>query len=181
MPPEVGKMAEASEGALDADASGDQRASRKKRSAGKWQDMASAAGCTTKYSTHLGATWKWHSSCMSIKSENGWRGRVQQPELPGQVDDDGDGGGQDGTSSAYPFRRVARRGAATSAVYLPVVISGATPHRRRWNVPKGTAEFGANPHVVSAAPLGPAVNVLLSQTNVLTSSSVTLLLHVHLL
>jgi hypothetical protein len=37
---------------------------------GKWQQMASDAGCTTNYSTLSGSTWKWHSSCTTFKSES---------------------------------------------------------------------------------------------------------------
>jgi hypothetical protein len=37
---------------------------------GKWQQMAADAGCTTNYSTLSGTTWKWHSSCTTLKSES---------------------------------------------------------------------------------------------------------------
>ena len=37
---------------------------------GRWQQMASEAGCTTNYSTLSGTTWKWHSSCTALKSES---------------------------------------------------------------------------------------------------------------
>jgi hypothetical protein len=37
---------------------------------GAWQQMASDAGCTTNYSTRSGTTWKWHSSCTTLKSES---------------------------------------------------------------------------------------------------------------
>ena len=37
---------------------------------GKWQQMASQAGCTTNYSTLSSSTWKWHSSCTALKSES---------------------------------------------------------------------------------------------------------------
>ena len=37
---------------------------------GTWQQMASDAGCTTKYSTRSSATWKWHSSCPARHSES---------------------------------------------------------------------------------------------------------------
>jgi hypothetical protein len=37
---------------------------------GRWQQMASEAGCTTNYSTLSGTSWKWHSSCTTLKSES---------------------------------------------------------------------------------------------------------------
>ena len=37
---------------------------------GEWQQMASKMGCTTNYSTLSSATWKWHSSCTTLKSES---------------------------------------------------------------------------------------------------------------
>ena len=37
---------------------------------GKWQQMASETGCTTNYSTLSSTTWKWHSSCTTLKSES---------------------------------------------------------------------------------------------------------------
>jgi Protein of unknown function (DUF3617) len=37
---------------------------------GGWEQMASAAGCTTNYSTLSGTSWKWHSSCTALKSES---------------------------------------------------------------------------------------------------------------
>src|SRR3984893_3916128 len=37
---------------------------------GRWQQMASEAGCTTNYSTLSGTTWNWHSSCTALKSES---------------------------------------------------------------------------------------------------------------
>jgi hypothetical protein len=36
---------------------------------GRWQQMASDSGCTSKYSTS-GSTWKFHSSCTTFKSES---------------------------------------------------------------------------------------------------------------
>ena len=36
---------------------------------GRWQQMASESGCTSKYSTS-GTTWKFHSSCTTFKSES---------------------------------------------------------------------------------------------------------------
>ena len=37
---------------------------------GKWQQLAAQAGCTTNYSSRSGSTWKWHTSCASLKSES---------------------------------------------------------------------------------------------------------------
>jgi hypothetical protein len=37
---------------------------------GRWQQMASEAGCTTNYSTLSSTTWNWHSSCTALKSES---------------------------------------------------------------------------------------------------------------
>ena len=37
---------------------------------GRWQQMASEAGCTTNYSKLSGTTWNWHSSCTALKSES---------------------------------------------------------------------------------------------------------------
>jgi hypothetical protein len=37
---------------------------------GRWQQMASEAGCTTNYSTLSSTSWKWHSSCTALKSES---------------------------------------------------------------------------------------------------------------
>ncbi len=37
---------------------------------GSWQQLASDTGCTTSYSTQSAATWKWHSSCTTLKSES---------------------------------------------------------------------------------------------------------------
>jgi len=45
-----------------------------------WQQMASDAGCTTKYSTRSSATWKWHSSCTSLNSESDGEVVFNSPE-----------------------------------------------------------------------------------------------------
>ena len=37
---------------------------------GEWQQMASELGCKTSYSTLSSTTWKWHSSCTTLKSES---------------------------------------------------------------------------------------------------------------
>ena len=37
---------------------------------GRWQQMASEAGCTTNYFTPSSTSWKWHSSCTALKSES---------------------------------------------------------------------------------------------------------------
>jgi hypothetical protein len=37
---------------------------------GSWQQLASDAGCTTSYSAQSATTWKWHSSCTTMKSES---------------------------------------------------------------------------------------------------------------
>lgn len=37
---------------------------------GSWQQLASDNGCTTNFSTQSATTWKWHSSCTTIKSES---------------------------------------------------------------------------------------------------------------
>jgi hypothetical protein len=37
---------------------------------GAWQQLASDTGCTTTFSTQSATTWKWHSSCTTIKSES---------------------------------------------------------------------------------------------------------------
>lgn len=54
------------------DANGASRACLTKEmfESGRWQQMASEAGCTTNYSTLSGTTWKWHSSCTALKSES---------------------------------------------------------------------------------------------------------------
>ena len=47
---------------------------------GRWREMASDAGCTTKYSTVSAATWKWHSSCPALKSESDGEAVFTSPE-----------------------------------------------------------------------------------------------------
>jgi len=37
---------------------------------GSWQQLASDAGCTTNFFTRSTTTWKWHSSCTTLKSES---------------------------------------------------------------------------------------------------------------
>ena len=37
---------------------------------GRWQQMASEAGCTTNFSTQTSSTWKWHSSCPTLNAES---------------------------------------------------------------------------------------------------------------
>ena len=37
---------------------------------GAWQQMAGDTGCTTNYSSTTGSTWKWHTSCPSLKTES---------------------------------------------------------------------------------------------------------------
>src|SRR5262249_61666256 len=37
---------------------------------GSWQQLASDTGCTTNFSTQSATTWKWHSSCTTMKSES---------------------------------------------------------------------------------------------------------------
>jgi len=37
---------------------------------GSWQQVASDAGCTTNFSTLSATTWRWHSSCTTMKSES---------------------------------------------------------------------------------------------------------------
>ena len=85
MPPEVReKMAEAmkARGLSMPDANGATKACFTKETfeAGKWQEMASEAGCTTKYSTISSATWKWHSSCTSLRSESDGEVVFNSPE-----------------------------------------------------------------------------------------------------
>jgi hypothetical protein len=85
MPPEVReKMAESmkARGLSMPDANGATKACLTKEmfESGKWQQMASEAGCTTKYSTLSGATWKWHSSCTSLKSETDGEVVFNSPE-----------------------------------------------------------------------------------------------------
>ena len=47
---------------------------------GRWQQMASEAGCTTNYSTLSGTSWKWHSSCTALKSESDGEALFNSPE-----------------------------------------------------------------------------------------------------
>jgi hypothetical protein len=75
MPPEArARMADAmkARGLSMPDANGANKSCLTKETfeSGRWQEMASEAGCTTKYSSLSGATWKWHSSCTSLKSES---------------------------------------------------------------------------------------------------------------
>ena len=37
---------------------------------GRWQQMASEAGCATNFTTQTSSTWKWHSSCPALNSES---------------------------------------------------------------------------------------------------------------
>ena len=37
---------------------------------GRWQQLASEAGCSSNYSARSAGTWKWHSSCTALKSES---------------------------------------------------------------------------------------------------------------
>jgi hypothetical protein len=39
-------------------------------SSGRWQQIATEAGCTTTFSARTGKTWKWHSSCTAMKAES---------------------------------------------------------------------------------------------------------------
>jgi len=75
MPPEVkARMAEAmkARGVSMPDANGVTKACLTKAQfeSGSWQQMASDNGCTTNFSTQSATTWKWHSSCTTIKSES---------------------------------------------------------------------------------------------------------------
>ena len=47
---------------------------------GRWQQMASEAGCTTNYSTLSSTSWKWHSSCTTLKSESDGEAVFNSPE-----------------------------------------------------------------------------------------------------
>ena len=47
---------------------------------GRWQQMSSEAGCTTNYSTLSGTSWKWHSSCTTLKSESDGEAVFSSPE-----------------------------------------------------------------------------------------------------
>ena len=73
--PEVrARMADAmlARGVSMPDANGATRACLTKEmfESGRWQQMATEAGCTTNYSTLSGTTWKWHTSCTALKSES---------------------------------------------------------------------------------------------------------------
>jgi Protein of unknown function (DUF3617) len=73
--PEVrARMADAmkARGVSMPDANGATRACLTKEmfDSGRWQQMASEAGCKTDYSTLSSTTWKWHSSCTALKSES---------------------------------------------------------------------------------------------------------------
>jgi len=75
MTPEVrARMAEAmkARGVALPDANGATKACLTKAlfDSGAWQQMASDNGCTTNFSTQSSTTWKWHSSCTSMKSES---------------------------------------------------------------------------------------------------------------
>ena len=85
MPPEArARIAEAmkARGVAMPDASGATKAcfTRETFESGAWQQMASEAGCTTKYSTLSAAAWKWHSSCTSLKSESDGEVVFDSPE-----------------------------------------------------------------------------------------------------
>jgi hypothetical protein len=47
---------------------------------GRWQQMASDAGCTTNFSTQTSSTWKWHSSCPTLNSESDGETVFSNPE-----------------------------------------------------------------------------------------------------
>jgi hypothetical protein len=47
---------------------------------GQWQQIASDSGCTTTFSTRSGSTWKWHSSCTTLKSESDGEAVFSSPE-----------------------------------------------------------------------------------------------------
>jgi hypothetical protein len=75
MPPEArARMAEAmkARGVSMPDANGATKAclTKEQFESGAWQQMASDSGCTTNFSTQSATTWKWHSSCTTIKSES---------------------------------------------------------------------------------------------------------------
>jgi hypothetical protein len=54
--------------------------SREMFESGRWQQMASDAGCATNYSTLSGTSWKWHSSCTALKSESDGEAVFSSPE-----------------------------------------------------------------------------------------------------
>jgi hypothetical protein len=75
LPPEIReRMAEMmkSRGVSMPDQSGATRTCQTKDSldSGKWQALASSAGCTSEYSVQSGGNWKFHSSCPKLKSES---------------------------------------------------------------------------------------------------------------
>jgi hypothetical protein len=75
LPPEArAKMAEAmkARGLSMPDASGATKVCLTKAmfESDSWQQAAKESGCTTNYSTRLGGTWKWHSSCTALKAES---------------------------------------------------------------------------------------------------------------
>src|SRR5258708_39534046 len=75
MPPETrARMAEAmkARGLSMPDANGATKACLTKDlfESGAWQQLASDTGCTTNFSAQSATTWKWHSSCTTIKSES---------------------------------------------------------------------------------------------------------------
>lgn len=37
---------------------------------GAWQQAAGDTGCTTNYASTTGSTWKWHTTCPSLKTES---------------------------------------------------------------------------------------------------------------
>jgi hypothetical protein len=85
MPPEVrARMAETmkARGLSLPDANGATKVCLTKEmfESGKWQQMASEAGCTTNYSTRSSTTWKWHSSCTALKSESDGEAVFSSPE-----------------------------------------------------------------------------------------------------
>ena len=75
MPPEArARMAEAmkARGLSMPDANGTTKACLTKElfDSGAWQQLASDTGCTTNFSAQSATTWKWHTSCTTIKSES---------------------------------------------------------------------------------------------------------------
>lgn len=75
MPPEArARMAEAmkARGLSMPDASGATKACLTKElfESGAWQQLAADTGCTTNFSAQSATTWKWHSSCPTMKSES---------------------------------------------------------------------------------------------------------------
>src|SRR5262245_2872960 len=85
MSPEArARMAEAmkARGVSMPDASGVTKACLTKAlfESGAWQQMAADSGCTTNFSTQSATTWKWHSSCTSLKSESDGETLFSGPE-----------------------------------------------------------------------------------------------------